>query len=96
MSIRITRSNKRQLDLKATGFPGIDETTPITSDDITIDTTARTLSITKDFNFFTDGSGTLKKHVKTGTTTFPAWPDTSGYYYFYFDSTGTAITTTTA
>lgn len=95
MSIRITRSNKRQLDLKATGFPGIDETTPITADDITIDTTARTLSITKAFNFFTDGSGTLKKYVKTGTTTFPAWPDTSGYYYLYFDSTGTAITTTT-
>ncbi len=82
----------------ATNFPGIDATTPITNDNITFDTTARTMTIVPPlgyFNIFVDGGGVIRRYRKTGNITFPAWTDTSGQWFFYFDSTGTAVTTQT-
>ena len=78
----------------AVGFSWVDAQTPITNANITIDTTARTLTVTPPlwyFNIFVDGNGKINKYRKT-TVTFPAWTDTSGTRYFYFDSTGTAVT----
>jgi len=83
----------------ATNFPGIDATTPITEADVTIDTSTRVLTITPPLgyiNIFVDGAGIITRFRKTGTINFPAFTDTSGTWYFYFDSTGTPITTQTA
>ena len=83
----------------ATNFPGIDATTPITNADISINTTTRVLSIVPPlgyFNIFTDGGGIIIRYRKVGTISFPAFTDTSGTWFFYFDSTGTAVTTQTA
>jgi len=80
----------------ATNFPGIDATTPITNADITFDTTARTLTITPPlgyFNIFCDGGGVIRRYRKVGNVVFPAWTDTSGTWFFYFDANGVAVTT---
>lgn len=82
----------------ATNFPGIDATTPISNADISINTTSRVLTITPPlgyFNIFVDGNGVITRFRKTGTINFPAFTDTSGIWYFYFDSSGTAVTTQT-
>ena len=81
----------------AMNFPGIDMQTPISNANITIDTSTRILTVTPPlgyFNIFIDGGGKIKKFRKT-TVNFPAFTDTSGMWYFYFDSTGTAVTTQT-
>jgi hypothetical protein len=82
----------------ANNFPGIDSITPITNADITIDTATRVLTITPPlgfFNFYVDGNGKSIKYRKTGTVNFPAFTDTSGSWFFYFNSSGTAVTTQT-
>lgn len=82
----------------ATGFPGIDAITPITDADISLDVATRVLTITPPlgfFNFYVDGNGKMAKFRKTGATPFPAFTDTSGEWYFYFDATGTAVSTQT-
>lgn len=84
--------------LKAVQFPGISAETPIGAQDISIDYSTRILTITPPlgyFHLYTDGSGAVTKIVKTGNVSFPAFTDTSGIRYFYFDSTGTAVTTQT-
>lgn len=83
----------------ATNFPGIDATTPITDANITFDATARTMTIVPPlgyFNIFVDGNGVIRRYRKVGNVTFPAWTDTSGMWYFYFNSSGIAVTTQTA
>jgi len=82
----------------ATNFPGIDSNTPITNSDISINTTTRVLTIVPPlgfFNIYIDGGGMITRFRKTGTITFPAFTDTSGMWYFYFNNTGTAVTTQT-
>lgn len=84
---------------KATQFPGICATCGITSSCITIDYDTRVLTLTPPNNgtmyFFTDGDGVTTKHTVTDHVDFPAFTDTSGIWYFYFDSSGTAVTTQT-
>jgi len=91
----------------ATGFPGIDAMTPITNANITIDTTALTLTVTPPlgyFNIFVDGGGKITKYRK-GTVVFGdgsggsgnnTMTSTSGMWYFYFNSLGQPVTTQTA
>jgi hypothetical protein len=78
--------------------PGVDATTPITNADISIDTSTRVLTIVPPlgyFNIFSDGSGIVTRYRKVGTINFPAFTDTSGTWYFYFDASGNAVTTQT-
>ena len=85
--------------LSTNTFVGISVFTPITSADISIDYTSRVLTITPPlgyFDFYVDGGGTITKYRKTGAVNFPAFTDTSGIWYFYFDSTGTATVSQTA
>jgi hypothetical protein len=73
-------------------FVGIDATTPISASDISINYSTRVLTITPPlgyFNFFSDGGGITIKHTKTGTVSFPAFTNTSGYVDWHFDSSGT-------
>ena len=82
----------------ANNFPGIDASTPIGAQDISIDYTNKILTINPPlgyFNVLIDGLGRTTRYRKTGATSFPAWTDTSGVWYFYFDNTGTAVTTQT-
>jgi hypothetical protein len=79
-------------------FPGIDAQTPITNYNISIDTTSRVLTITPPLGYFyinIDGNGRNTRIRKTGVTPFPAFTDTSGTWYFYFNSSGVAVTTQT-
>jgi len=81
------------LSLKATMFPGIDETTPVT---ISINYSTRVLTVTPtgaSFNVLVDGGGVVTKYVKSGAVAFPAFTDTNGVWYFYFDSSGNPIST---
>lgn len=83
----------------ANNNPGVDASTPITNANISINTTSRVLTITPPlgyFNIFSDGGGIITRYRKVGTITFPAFTNTSGLWYFYFDSTGTPVTTQTA
>ena len=82
----------------AIGFPGIDATTPITNTNISIDTSTRVLTITPPlgyFNIYVDGGGVITRFRKTGTINFPAFTDTSGMWYFYFNNAGVATATQT-
>ncbi len=75
----------------AIGFPGVDAVTPIGAADISINYTSRVLTIVPPlgyFNVYTDGGGVITRMRKTGTQTFPAFTDTSGVWYFYYDITG--------
>jgi len=83
----------------ATQFPGIDATTPIMAEDISINYLTRVLTITPPlgyFNVFTDGGGVITRFRKVGTINFPAFTDTTGIWYFYFNNLGQAVTTQTA
>lgn len=89
---------KDSLDLKQQVFTGIDVSTPIGAADISINYDTRVLTLTPPlgyFYYFTDGTGVSVKRTVTGVVNFPAFSNTSGNWYFYFDSTGTAITTQT-
>ncbi len=84
------------LNLKATMFPGLDETTPVT---VSVNYTTRILTVTptgSTFNIFTDGLGLAYKYTFTGAQNFPAFTNTSGLWYFYYDGGGNPITTQTA
>jgi hypothetical protein len=79
----------------ATNFPGIDATTPISNADVSINYASKELTVTPPlgyFNIFVDGGGAVTRYRK-GTVTFPAFTDTSGPWYFYFDASGNPITT---
>lgn len=102
-----TQRLQDQIYLKATQNPGICQMHPIYADDITIDMVNRILQIStvnhgeaitlqNPITFFTDGDGVITKHEINSPINFPAWTDTSGYWFLYFDSTGTAITTQTS
>jgi len=82
----------------AVNFPGIDAQTPLTSADISVDTGTRVLTVTPPlgyFNIVVNGDGRARKFRKDGAQAFPAFTDTSGMWYFYFNSSGTATTTQT-
>ena len=82
----------------ATQFPGVDATTPITNANITVDTTTRVLTIVPPkgyFNIFVDGAGIITRYRKVGTISFPAFTDTSGNWFFYFNSLGQPIASQT-
>lgn len=85
----ISTAAQTVLDKKQLIFAGIDESTPVT---VSIDYDTRVLTVTPvgdDFIFYTDGdSGVITKHIKTGAVQFPAFTDTTGMWYFYFDSAG--------
>ena len=79
-------------------FPGIDAQTPLTYSDITINTTTRVLTVTPPLGYFyinIDGNGKNTRIRKTGTINFTAFTNTTGMWYFYFNSTGVATTTQT-
>ena len=91
----------------ATNFTGIDTQTPITNADISINYSTRVLTITPPlgfFNFFVDGNGKVTRFRKgnitfgdgSGTSGNNTWSDTSGMWYFYFNSAGQPVTTQTA
>lgn len=87
-----------QIDYKANQFPGICTTTPIDESNITIDYTTLELTLTPPVGgmcYYTDGSGTITKHIIDAPVVFPAFTDTEGLWYFYFDNTGTAVTSQT-
>lgn len=79
--------------LKQNAFVGIDESTPVT---ISIDYSTRVLTVSPvsgtQFYFIVDGGGVYKRFAKSATA-FPAFTDTSGFWYFYFDNNGTATAT---
>ena len=94
------------IELKGMQNPGIDQAQPILPIDIVIDTTTLTLTIVtvkggqaitaaNPIRFFTDGSGVITKWEKTSAVTFPAFTNTTGVWYFHFDSSGNPITTQT-
>jgi hypothetical protein len=96
-----------ELWLKGMQNPGICQMCPILPSDIVIDTTARTLTIAtikggetitaaNPVRFFTDGNGIINKHEKVNPVVFPTFTDTTGVWYFYFDSNGNPITSTTS
>jgi len=82
----------------AVNFPGVDAQTPLTSADISINTTSMILTITPPlgyFNITVDGGGKSTRFRKDGNVDFDAFTNTSGEWFFYFDSTGTPVTTQT-
>jgi len=94
------------LELKSMQNVGICQMCPILPNDIVIDATARTLTIAtvkggqtisaaNPIRFFTDGNGIVVKHEKSNPVIFPAFTDTTGVWYFYFDGNGNPITTQT-
>jgi len=96
---------KTDLDLKQTVFTGICQKQFLTENDFTIDNSALTLTISTVKNgtaisslnpvrFFTDGSGIAVMHEKTSPVTFN-FTNTTGIWYFYFDSSGNPIATQT-
>jgi hypothetical protein len=87
-----------QFEEKALQDVGISAATPITASDISINTTTRVLTVTPPLGFFVfyiDGAGLITKYIKTGNVDFPAFTDTSGTWFFYFNSSGVAVTTQT-
>jgi hypothetical protein len=94
------------LSLKQTVFTGIDQEQYLTENDIVFDNTALTLTIATVKNgvaisvgnpvvVFTDGIGIAVKHTKITPVVF-TFTNTTGAWYFYFDSSGTPIATQTA
>lgn len=87
-------------------FTGIDQAQFLTENDITIDNTALTLTIATVKNgtaistnnpviFYTDGNGVAVRHTKTAPVVF-TFTNTTGVWYFYFDSSGNPIATQTS
>ena len=82
----------------ATNFPGIDSKTPILAEDVSIDTDTRILTITPPmghFHFIVEDVGGTADYMKRGAVTFPAFTNTNGFWYFYFDVTGAPTVTQT-
>lgn len=83
-------------ELKATQNPGICAETPIGIQDISINYSTRIVTITPPlgyFHYFTDGNGIITKHEVVGPISFPAFTNTTGTWYFYFDNNGNAVST---
>jgi len=98
-------ATKSELDLKQTVFTGIDQKQYLTENDFVIDNSALTLTISTVKNgtaisainpirFYTDGSGMADMHEKISAVTFN-FTNTTGIWYFYFDSSGNPIATQT-
>lgn len=94
------------LSLKQLVFTGIDQTQFLTENDIVFDNTALTLTIATVKNgtaissgnpvvFYTDGNGVAIKHTKTAPVVF-TFTNTTGVWYFYFDTSGNPIASQTA
>lgn len=94
------------LSLKQLVFTGIDQTQFLTENDIVFDNTALTLTIATVKNgtaissgnpvvFYTDGNGVAVKHTKTTPVVF-TFTNTTGVWYFYFDTSGNPIASQTA
>lgn len=103
LSKPISNLTQASLDVKQTVFTGVCQEQYLTENDIVIDNTNRTLTIATVKNgqvisalnpicFFTDGNGTSLKHTKTTPVQF-TFTDTSGVWYFYFNSSGNPIAT---
>jgi len=101
----VTNNILDELDLKSMQNPGICQKCSITPNDIVVDTTGLTVTIatvkngetispSNPIRFFTDGNGIINKWEKTSPVVF-TFTNTSGYWYFYFDNTGTPIATQT-
>lgn len=92
----ISNATSIALWLKQTGFTWVDETTPV---NVTVNYTTRVLTVTavswSSFNVFTDWNGIVTKHTISSPCSFPAFTNTWWFWYFYFDTTWTAITTQT-
>lgn len=85
---------KNAIDTKNPIFTGISEATPIYAEDISIDTSSRVLTITPSlgyFDFYVGTGGAVSKYTKTGAVNFPAFNDTNGVWYFYFDASGNPL-----
>lgn len=88
-------ANRTQISLKQDIFSGLCPETPIT---ISIDYSTRILTVspvTGQFAFFTSSNGVPTKHLKAGIVEFPAFTDTTGMWYFYFNSDGDAVVSQT-
>jgi len=106
IDLQISTATQSSLNLKQTVFTGISQSQFLTENDIVIDNTALTLtiatvkngeviSVSNPVEFFTDGSGVAVKHIKTSPITF-TFTNTTGVWYFYFDSAGNPIATQSA
>lgn len=104
-ALPISTAAQTALDLKQTVFTGICQEQYLTENDIVIDNTTLTLTIATVRNgsvisslnpvrFFTDGSGKSIMHEKTAPVVFN-FTNTTGVWYFYFNSSGTPIASQT-
>lgn len=95
-----------QLDLKAIQNVGICQRCPILTNDIVIDYTALTLTVAtvnsgqtitpqNPIRFFTNGNGVIVKHEKSSPEVF-TFTNTTGTWYFYWDTNGNPIASQTA
>ncbi len=95
-----------ELELRATQNPGICQKCPIHYNDIIVDPigltvtiatikNGETISASNPIRFFTDGDGIITKHEKISPVIFN-YNNTTGYWYFYFDSNGDPISSQVA
>lgn len=92
----ISNATQTELDLKQMKFVGICQKTPLTEANISFNHDTLVLTVTPSvvpgyFDFFTDGQGTVVKHRKSSPVDFPAITNTTGLWYFYFNSAGEPI-----
>jgi len=101
----ISIATQSALDKKQTVFTGICQEQYLTENDIVIDNVNRTLTIATVKNgevisalnpicFYTDGNGVAVRHTKSAQQVFN-FTDTTGVWYFYFNSNGDPIATQT-
>jgi hypothetical protein len=84
-----------ELENKQVNFPGISRKTPILPSDISINYTTRTLTITKEsFEYTKVVEGVATRYKKTGPIVFPAWSNTTGVKFFYFDGANPIVSET--
>lgn len=106
INLQISTATQNALDAKQIVFTGIDQAQFLTENDIVIDNTALTLTIATVKNggvistnnpviFYTDGNGVAVRRVKTSPVVF-TFTNTTGIWYFYFDSSGNPIATQTS
>lgn len=106
INLQISTATQNALDVKQIVFTGIDQAQFLTENDIVIDNTALTLTIATVKNggvisssnpviFYTDGNGVAVRRVKNAPVVF-TFANTTGIWYFYFDSSGNPIATQTA
>lgn len=106
INLQISTATQNALDVKQIVFTGIDQAQFLTENDIVIDNTALTLTIATVKNggvisssnpviFYTDGNGVAVRRVKNAPVVF-TFTNTTGIWYFYFDSSGNPIASQTA